>query len=115
MTAAKTMLEILDEEQLIENAATMGQYLLRGFAKSLASTPGFVEVRGLGLMIGIVLDRPAHRCLSIGLKHHVLFSVTAGNVIRIVPALNISRREADELIRRITAVVNEFTNQTNKI
>jgi acetylornithine/N-succinyldiaminopimelate aminotransferase len=48
------------------------------------------------------------------LKHRVLFSVTAGNIIRIVPALNIARREADELIERVTAVVKEFTAATAK-
>ena len=91
------------------NAAKMGDYLIEGFKKALKDVPGFVEVRGRGLMIGIALDRPAHQCLAIGLKHRVLFSVTAGNVIRIVPALNIARRDADELIRRVTAVVKEFT------
>ena len=59
-------------------------------------------------MIGIVLDRPAHDCLKLGLKHGVLFSVTAGNVIRIVPSLTISRAEADELVRRVGDVLREF-------
>ena len=70
--------------------------------------PGFVELRGRGLMIGIVLDRPAHECLKIGLKHRVLFSVTAGNVIRIMPSLTIARRDADELVKRVAAVLREF-------
>ena len=109
MRAATTVMQIIEDEHLVENAAKMGEYLQEGFRKALKDVPGFVEVRGKGLMIGVVLDRPAHQCLAIGLKHRVLFSVTAGNVIRIVPALNIARREADELIRRVTAVVKEFT------
>ena len=111
MRAATTVISIMEDEHLVENAAKMGEYLQEGFRKALKDVPGFVQVRGRGLMIGVVLDRPAHQCLAIGLKHRVLFSVTAGNVIRIVPALNISRREADELIARVTAVVKEFTAQ----
>ena len=114
MRAAATVLQIIEDEQLVSNAEKMGQYLQEGFRKALKGVPGFVEVRGRGLMIGIALDRPAHQCLAIGLKHRVLFSVTAGNVIRIVPALNIARREADELIKRVTAVVKEFTAATTK-
>ena len=114
MRAATTVLQIIEDEQLVSNAEKMGQYLQEGFRKALKGVPGFVEVRGRGLMIGIALDRPAHQCLAIGLKHRVLFSVTAGNVIRIVPALNIARREADELIKRVTAVVKEFTAATTK-
>lgn len=109
MRAAKTTISIMEDEKLVENAAVMGEYLQKEFRKALADVPGFVEVRGRGLMIGIVLDRLAHGCLALGLKHGVLFSVTAGNVIRIVPSLTIARRDADELVKRVTAVVREFT------
>ena len=109
MRAAKTTISIMEDEKLVENAAVMGEYLQKEFRKALAGVPGFVEVRGRGLMIGIVLDRLAHGCLALGLKHGVLFSVTAGNVIRIVPSLTIARRDADELVKRVTAVVREFT------
>lgn len=109
MRSAKTTISIMEDEKLVENAAVMGEYLQNEFRKALADVPGFVEVRGRGLMIGIVLDRLAHGCLALGLKHGVLFSVTAGNVIRIVPSLTIARRDADELVKRVTAVVREFT------
>ncbi len=109
MRAAKTTISIMEDEKLVENAAVMGEYLQNEFRKARADVPGFVEVRGRGRMIGIVLDRLAHGCLALGLKHGVLFSVTAGNVIRIVPSLTIARRDADELVKRVTAVVREFT------
>lgn len=109
MRAAKTTISIMEDEKLVENAAVMGEYLQNELRKALADVQGFVEVRGRGLMIGIVLDRLAHGCLALGLKHGVLFSVTAGNVIRIVPSLTIARRDADELVKRVTAVVREFT------
>ena len=108
MRAALTTISIMEDERLVENAAVMGEYLQKEFKKALKDVESFVEVRGRGLMIGIVLDRPAHECLKIGLRHGVLFSVTAGNVIRIVPSLTIARRDADELVKRVTAVVREF-------
>ncbi|MCF0253886.1 MAG: aminotransferase class III-fold pyridoxal phosphate-dependent enzyme, partial [Duodenibacillus sp.] len=109
MRAAQTVIQIIEDEKLVTNAARMGEYLRERFEKSLRGVPGFEGVRGRGLMLGVVLDRPAHSCLMLGLKHGVLFSVTAGNVIRIVPSLNISKREADELVDRVTAVIKEFT------
>ena len=108
MRAALTTISIMEDERLVQNAAVMGEYLQKEFRRSLKDVECFVEVRGRGLMIGIVLDKPAHECLKIGLRHGVLFSVTAGNVIRIVPSLTIARRDADELVKRVTAVVREF-------
>lgn len=108
MRAALTTFQIMEDERLVENAAAMGEYLQQGLRRELGGLSAVREVRGLGLMIGVVLDRPAHECLKIGLKHGVLFSVTAGNVIRIVPSLTIARRDADELISRIGDVVREF-------
>ncbi len=108
MRAASTVISIMEDERLVENAASMGEYLQKSFREALADIAGVQEVRGRGLMIGIVLDRPAHPCLNLGLKHGVLFSVTAGNVIRIVPSLNIARRDADELVKRVKAVIQEF-------
>ena len=108
MRAASTVISIMEDERLVENAATMGQYLQNSFREALSGISGVQEVRGRGLMIGIVLDRAAHSCLNLGLKHGVLFSVTAGNVIRIVPSLNIARRDADELVKRVKAVIEEL-------
>lgn len=111
MRAASTVISIMEDERLVENAATMGEYLQNSFRQALKDISGVEQVRGRGLMIGIVLDRPAHKCLSLGLKHGVLFSVTAGNVIRIVPSLNIARRDADELVKRVKAVIEEFMGE----
>ena len=62
-------------------------------------------------MLGIVLDRDAHDILEFGLKAGLTFSVTAGNVIRLVPALTITEAEADELVKRITPVIRSFLAQ----
>ena len=62
-------------------------------------------------MLGIVLDRDAHDILELSLKAGLTFSVTAGNVIRLVPALTITEAEADELVKRITPVIRSFLAQ----
>ena len=59
----------------------------------------------------VVLDRDAHDILELGLKAGLTFSVTAGNVIRLVPALTITEAEADELVKRITPVIRSFLSQ----
>lgn len=111
MRSASTVISIMEDEHLVEHSAELGAYLKEEFTKALTGISCFKEVRGRGLMIGLVLDRPAHDCLALGLKHNVLFSVTAGNVIRIVPSLIMKKEEADELVRRVTATVREFAGE----
>ena len=55
---AQTVCDILEEQQLAGRAGALGATMREGFARQLAHLPGFVEVRGRGLMLGIVLDRP---------------------------------------------------------
>ncbi len=108
MRAAATVITIMEDERLVENAQKMGQYIYDEFKRSTADISAVKEIRGKGLMIGIILDRPAHRCLTLGLERGVLISVTGGNAIRIVPSLTIARRDADELVKRVTAVIRDL-------
>ena len=59
-------------------------------------------------MLGVELDRPCRELLKIGLKHGLLFNVTAEKVIRLLPPLIISRDEIDELVKRLATCINEF-------
>ena len=70
--------------------------------------PGFQEVRGQGLMIGIELDRPCGDILGLAAKAGLLLSVTADRVIRLVPPLILSRDEADEIVGKLVPVVRDF-------
>ena len=108
MRAGVETIRIMEEEGLLENAATVGAHLQAALRRELAGVEGFVEVRGQGLMIGVQLARPcgvlAQRAVDAGL----LISVTADSVIRLVPPLIMTAAEADELVGILCPLVKQF-------
>ena len=90
--AALAVLEVMKDENLMENAASIGDYLMN----ELRSLPNIIEVRGRGLMIGIELPEAFGEVKKNLLTKHKIFTGEAKpNVIRLLPALNISKVEAD--------------------
>lgn len=96
--AALAVLEVIEEQQLIQNAQTVGDYLIN----QLKQLPHIVEVRGSGLMIGIELPE-THKEVKKNLlfKHHIFTGEAKPNVIRLLPALNITNREADIFLQAL--------------
>jgi acetylornithine/N-succinyldiaminopimelate aminotransferase len=94
-------LRIIEEEDLLANAAAMGQRIRDGFAAALQGLAGVVAIRGQGLMIGIELDRPCGDLVRQALANRLLINVTQERVIRLLPPLVISAREADEIVARL--------------
>lgn len=105
---ALAVLKTIEQEKLVQNAAAMGDYLLKGLRETLSQQKAVVAVRGKGLMIGVELDRPCRDLMAVGLKYGLLFNITANQVIRLLPPLIVSRDEADEIIKRLVAAINEF-------
>jgi acetylornithine/N-succinyldiaminopimelate aminotransferase len=90
--AALAVLEIIEQDNLMTNAATVGAYLIA----ELKKLPQIIEVRGKGLMIGIVLPAELKEVKNNLLFKHKIFTGEAKpNVIRLLPALNITKVEAD--------------------
>lgn len=90
--AALAVLEIMEQDALMANAHKIGDYLM----KELKGLPNISEVRGRGLMIGIDLSE-AKKDVKKNLlfKHHIFTGEAKPNVIRLLPALNITQKEAD--------------------
>lgn len=107
-TAALTTLAVMEEEGLLANAASMGEYMLQAFRERLSGIPGVVEVRGQGLMIGIELKRPCKELVERALAAGVLINVTSDSVIRLLPPLVIDRAQAQQVVDTVVAVVTEF-------
>ena len=107
-TAALTTIEVVEKENLIANAEAVGQQILDGISSALAGVPGFVEARGRGLMIGIELDRPCGELVQRGLEAGILINVTAEKVVRLLPALNFSAEEGQELVARLVPLIRNF-------
>jgi acetylornithine aminotransferase len=107
-TAALTTLEVVEKEKLLDNATSVGKIIRDGLTQALSGVPGFVGVRGLGLIIGIELDRPCGELVRLGLDAGLLINVTAERVIRLLPALNFSADEGRELVERLSKLIRDF-------
>lgn len=94
--AAIAVLDVIKEEQLIENAQTMGDYLV----SKLSDIPSIKEIRYQGLMVGIELDFACADVRKRLLANHQMFTGAASNknVLRILPSLAVSRTEIDAFI-----------------
>ena len=103
---ARTVLETLNQEAIPAHAAEMGRYLLNGFRESLKDRAGVVDIRGLGLMIGIQLENNCPEIVAAALERGLLINVTAGNTIRLLPPLVLDNTEADEIINIVTDLVS---------
>jgi acetylornithine aminotransferase len=101
---ALAVLDIIEEEHLIENAAEVGSYLMNRLKSE--NLPHVVEVRGLGLMIGIELDVPYKEIRTKLVKEQHCFTGCSGtNVLRLLPPLCLTKTEADDFIERLKKVL----------
>ncbi|AHF04950.1 acetylornithine aminotransferase [Marichromatium purpuratum 984] len=106
--AARAVLETLRDEDLCSHADTIGAWLMEALRETFAGTPGVVEVRGRGLMIGIELDRPCGVLVGQALEAGLLINVTAERVIRLLPPLILQQAEAEQLVETLTGLVRRF-------
>jgi len=107
-SAALAVLDSIEQAQLVAHAATLGQHLLDGFRAALSGVAGVVEVRGHGLMLGIELDRPCATLVGKALDQGLLINVTADRVIRLLPPLITTEKQADMIIELVSGLVTEF-------
>lgn len=100
---ALAVLDIMENEHLVENAAKVGQYLIDTLTAEMkaGNLPHVVDVRGMGLMIGIELDIPYKEPRTRLIKEQHCFTGCAGtNIIRLLPPLCLSQAEAADFIER---------------
>ena len=99
---ASEALKVLVEEKLVENSLKQGEYFM-GKIKAI-KCKSIKKVRGVGLWIGVVLDRPARPYCEALMAEGMLCKETHENVIRIAPPLTISRKDVNWAMRRIEKV-----------
>lgn len=105
---AIAVLDIIENEKLVENAAAVGKYLIDTLTaeKKAGNLPHVVDVRGEGLMIGIELDIPYKEPRTRLIKEQHCFTGCAGtNIIRLLPPLCLSQAEAADFIERFKKVL----------
>lgn len=112
--AALAVITTLEKENLTERAAALGERLLKEFQERLGNTKGIKDIRGLGLMIGIELDRPCGDLVGAALMlGGLLINVTTDNVIRLLPPLILSDEQADELTATLSGLIKTFLQQSS--
>ena len=106
--AALTTINVIERDGLTARADALGRRIREKFASCLAGVSGVQEIRGLGLMIGVELDRPCGDLVKHALAAGLLINVTADSVVRLLPALTMTDAEADELVDRLAALIRSF-------
>lgn len=106
--AGLATLGALESEKLLENAVIVGAHLKAGLENALKGTPGVLEVRGQGLMLGVELEKPCGVLVGRALEAGLLINVTRDRVIRMLPPLLINKAEADEIVKILAPLIKAF-------
>ena len=106
--AALTVLDVLERENLADQASQSGEILQQLFAESLADIAGVKEIRGMGMLLAIELERPCGELVMKAVEKGLLINVTADSVIRLLPPLVCSESELHEIAARLAPVIKEF-------
>ena len=101
-------IRIMEEDKLLDNAATVGAHLKAALQRELGSLPGVKDIRGQGLMLGVELDRPCGELTAKAAEAGLFISVTADSVIRLVPSLILTADEADQIVAILAPLVKQF-------
>lgn len=102
--ASMAVLEIMETEKLVQNAAEVGDYLI----SKLKNIPGIKEVRGLGLMIGLEFDQQINDIRHVLLKkHHIFTGVSGANIIRLLSPLNLTKQQADTFVEALVETLKK--------
>ena len=103
------MLDVFEQEHLVENAHKVGEYLAQKLRQMQLRTDHILEVRGRGLMIGVVLDIPHKEVRSRLIHEQHCFTGCAGtNILRILPPLCLIEAQVDDFITRLETVLKSI-------
>jgi acetylornithine/succinyldiaminopimelate/putrescine aminotransferase len=93
--AALAVFDALEEDGAIDNAVEVGGYLIKRLREIAQESPNVAEVRGAGMIIGVVLKHPAKPVVDACFADRLVVNGTADNVLRLLPPLILTREEAD--------------------
>ena len=107
-SAALATLKVMEETNINALVQKHSEILIQRLNEQLVTLDGIVEIRNFGFMVGIELDRPCAELVAKALDKYLLINVTAQNVIRLLPPLNISNEEINSLSDTLSEIVKEF-------
>jgi predicted acetylornithine/succinylornithine family transaminase len=110
--AALSVIEVFEEEELLSNTMMMGAYFVEGLCEiAMKHKKWIAGIRGLGLLLGMVLDVPAAPLQKKLQEKGMLALATAGNVLRLLPPLNVSQEEIDQALKLIGEACAELHDE----
>ncbi|MGB0865765.1 MAG: aspartate aminotransferase family protein [Granulosicoccaceae bacterium] len=98
---ASEVIAVMQEQNLPARAKELGERMIGRLRDALDDVPTVVEVRGLGLMIGIELDRDPNPAREAAARHGALVTTAGGNVLRLLPPYILSDDDADSLVDKV--------------
>ncbi|BCU83185.1 acetylornithine aminotransferase [Polycladomyces abyssicola] len=107
MAAARAVLTEMKQSDVLSRAAEHGTWLITRLKEKLEGRPGVVEVRGLGLMIGIELNQPVAQVIEAARQRGLLVSPAGPQVVRLLPPLVTERTQLEEAVDILTAALEE--------
>ena len=96
------------DDGLEQRAAALGDRIMHGLRNALAGVDHVKEIRGMGCMIGIELDKPCKSLFATAMRHGLVINVTADSVIRLLPPLVMTDHEADQLVDILAPLIRDF-------
>ena len=108
--AALEVLHIIEDEGLLEAASEKGEWVRQQVMKAKKDFPEIEHIRGEGLMLGVVVNIEPKDIVVGMMKRKVLANATAGNVVRLVPPLNITKEELQIVLDAMFETIKELRN-----
>ncbi|MEY3121641.1 MAG: aspartate aminotransferase family protein [Nitrosomonas sp.] len=106
--AALATLEVIEQEELMTNAVTIGEFMRAQFKLRLQKWQDVLKIRGQGMMMGIELPVPCGELVREALQEHLLINVTSEKVVRLLPALTMRQDEAEQVVTGVSAIIDRF-------
>lgn len=106
--AALAVVNAMKTQNLAARSKALGNTMLAQFKTELAENPAIIDIRGIGLMLAVELDRPCGELMKIALEQGLLINVTADKVVRLLPPLIISDDQATEITQKVSSLIKDF-------
>ncbi|MGG7055203.1 aspartate aminotransferase family protein [Nitrosomonas sp. ANs5] len=106
--AALTTLEVIEQEALLANAVTIGDFMREQFRQRLQAWQEVLKIRGQGMMIGIELPIACGELVREALECQLLINVTSEKVVRLLPALNMQQTEAEQVVAQTSDLIDRL-------
>lgn len=103
---ALSVIETIEQENLVQRAAQLGERMLQSFRQRLSGCHRIQDIRGKGLMLGIELNVPCTELVQQAKEKGILINVTVEKVVRLLPPLIISDEQADQITETISDLIH---------